>query len=69
MGTNLRAEQSIRLDSAPYRALRDYAEAGLTHLFPLAKASWLEASVRAHRIETHYEYSFRLFAVAKLRLE
>jgi hypothetical protein len=61
--------QSIRLNSVPYRSLRDYAEAGLTHVFPLAKDSWLEASIRSHRIENHYEYSFRVFAVAKLRID
>ena len=61
--------QSIRLDGTAYRLLRDYAEAGLTKLFPLAKDSWIETSARAHRVEHHYEYSFRIFAVAKLRLD
>ena len=61
--------QSIQLDGTAYRLLHDYAEAGLTKLFPLAKDSWIEASVRAHRVEHHYEYSYRIFAVAKLRLD
>jgi hypothetical protein len=61
--------QSIRLDGTPYRSLRDYAEAGLTRTFALAKDSWLEASVRGHRVENHYEYSFRILSVAKLRLD
>jgi hypothetical protein len=61
--------QSIRLDSVPYRQLRDYAETGLTRLFPLAKDSWIEASARLHRVESHYEYSFRVYAVAKLTLD
>lgn len=60
---------SIRLDGTHYRMLRDYAEVGFTRLFPLAKESWLEASVRGHRVERHYEYSFRIFAVAKLRID
>jgi hypothetical protein len=61
--------QSMQLDGTPYRLLRDYAELGLTKLFPLAKDSWVEASVRAHRVEHHYEYSYRIFAVAKLRID
>ena len=61
--------QSIQLDGAPYRSLRDYAEAGLTKLFPLAKDSWLEASARVHRVERHYEYSYRILAVARLRVD
>jgi hypothetical protein len=60
--------QSIRRDGTAYRSLRDYAEAGLTRLFPLAPRSWLEASVRWHRVENDYEYSFRIFAVAALTL-
>ena len=61
--------QSIRRDGTPYRSLRDYAEAGVTRSFPLAKDSWLEASIRGHRVENHYEYSFRILSVAKLRLD
>ena len=61
--------QSIRLDGTPYRNLRDYGEVGVTRVFPLAKDSWLEASVRGHRVEHDYDYSFRIFAVAKLRID
>jgi hypothetical protein len=61
--------QSIQLDGTPYRSLRDYAEAGVTKLFPLAKDSWLEASARFHRVERHYEYSYRILAVTRLRLD
>jgi hypothetical protein len=60
---------SMRRDGTAYRLLRDYAEGGLTRLFPLAKDSFIEASLRGHRVEHHYEYSFRLFAVAKLRID
>jgi hypothetical protein len=60
---------SIRLDGTAYRQLRDYAEFGATKVVPLAKDSWLEGSFRGHRIEHHYEYSFRIFAVAKLRVD
>lgn len=61
--------QSIRLDGRRYRSLRDYAEAGVTRSFSLAKDSWLEASIRGHRVENHYEYSFRILSIAKLRLD
>jgi len=64
-----RQYQSLQLDGTEYRALRDYAEAGLTRLFPLAQRSWLEASFRWHRIESHYEYSFRILATAKLQID
>jgi hypothetical protein len=60
---------SIRLDGTGYRLLRDYAELGATKVVPLARDSWLEASFRGHRVEHHYEYSFRIFAVAKLRID
>jgi hypothetical protein len=60
--------QSIRRSGAKYRGLRDYAEAGLTGTFPLAPGSSLEMSARWHRVESDYEYSFRVLAVAKLRV-
>lgn len=58
---------SLRRDGARFLGLRDYLETGLTRRFPLAPRSSLEASVRWHRVESHYEYSFRLLAVAHLR--
>src|SRR5688572_14144604 len=61
--------QSLRMDGRPYRNLRDYGEVGFTRVFPLAKDSWLEASVRGHRVEHDYGYSFRILAVAKLRID
>jgi hypothetical protein len=60
--------QSIRRDGTRYRGLRDYAEAGLTRTFPLAADSLIEASVRWHRVENDYEYSFRIMAIARLRM-
>ena len=60
---------SLRMDGRPYRNLRDYGEVGFTRVFPLARDSWLEASVRGHRVEHDYDYSFRILAVAKLRFE
>ena len=57
------------MDGRPYRNVRDYGEVGFTRVFPLARDSWLEASVRGHRVEHDYDYSFRIFAVAKLRID
>jgi hypothetical protein len=59
---------SLRRDGSHYNGLRDYAEAGLTRTFALARESWLEASARWHRVENDYEYSFRILAHASLRL-
>ena len=60
---------SVRMDGTYFRNLRDYGEVGFTRVFPLAPQSWLEASVRGHRVERHYDYSFRILAVAKLRID
>lgn len=59
---------SLRRDGSHYNGLRDYAEAGLTRTFVLARDSWLEASARWHRVENDYEYSFRILAHASLRM-
>jgi hypothetical protein len=55
--------QSIRRDGSRYRGTRDYSEAGLTRGFRPAETVYVEASVRLHRIEDHYEYSYRIVAV------
>jgi hypothetical protein len=46
-----------------YRGTRDYSEAGLTRRFTLAPGAILEVSGRVHRIENHYEYSYRVKSV------
>ena len=58
---------SLRLDGTRFFALRDYLEVGLTRRVDLAPRSWLEASARWHRVESDYEYSFRVMAVTALR--
>jgi hypothetical protein len=55
---------SLRRDGTRYRGTRDYAEAGLTRAFRVAPSVVLEASGRLHRVERHYEYSFRVLATA-----
>jgi hypothetical protein len=59
--------QSIRRNGSTYRGIRDYAETGLTRNFRLAPDIRLEASARLHRVEKHYEYSYRVLAIAGLR--
>jgi hypothetical protein len=57
---------SVRRDGSRYRGVRDYAEAGLTRTFDAAKGVVFEASGRVHRVEAHYEYSYRVICVARL---
>jgi hypothetical protein len=58
---------SIRRDGSRYRGVRDYSELGVARTFKPAAGVTLEASARLHRIENHYEYSFRVLAVTALR--
>jgi hypothetical protein len=59
--------QSIQRVGEIYRGTRDYAEAGVTRTFQLAPGVALAASGRLHRIENHYEYSYRVLALTSLR--
>jgi hypothetical protein len=59
---------SLRRNGTRYRGVRDYAEAGLTRTFKPAAGILLEASGRLHRVERHYEYSFRIVGVARIEL-
>jgi hypothetical protein len=54
---------SIERNGERYRGIRDYSEAGLTRRFTLAPTAILDVSGRLHRIENHYEYSFRVKSV------
>lgn len=54
---------SVRRSGERYRGTRDYAEAGLTRRFALAPAAMLEVSGRFHRVESHYEYSYRVLSI------
>lgn len=55
---------SLRRNGAYYGGVRDYAELGLTRTFAPADGVRLEASGRLHRVERHYEYSFRIVSRA-----
>jgi hypothetical protein len=58
---------AVRLDGSRVRRMRDYAEAGLARRFAVAEGVTVDASVRAHRVEHHYEYSYRLLGRVRLR--
>jgi hypothetical protein len=57
---------SLRRDGRYYGGIRDYSEAGLTRTFRPAPGVVLGASARLHRVETHYEYSYRIVGAARL---
>lgn len=58
--------QSLGRDGRYYRGVRDYAEAGIARTFRPAPGVALGASFRFHRVEAHYEYSYRIVGAARL---
>jgi len=58
--------QAIRHDGSRYNGIRDYAETGVTRRFKLAPNTVIETSLRFHRTEDNYEFSFRVLGVANL---
>ncbi|MEW6323382.1 MAG: hypothetical protein AB1635_20110 [Acidobacteriota bacterium] len=57
---------SARLDGTAFPRIRDYGEAGVTRVFRPAPGVDLQASFRLHRVERHYEYSYRI--VSRVRI-
>ena len=57
---------SIRRDGTRWRGVRDYSEAGLTRTFDVAPGVRCEASARIHRVERHYEYSYRILGIVRV---
>jgi hypothetical protein len=57
----------LRRSGTLFRKTRDYGEIGLTRHFHPAPAVQFDASVRLHRTESNYEYSYRLLARVQLR--
>ena len=55
-------------DGSPFRRVRDYSEAGLARLFPLASGLDFEGSLRLHHVESRFSYSYRLLAIVHLGL-
>ena len=58
--------QAVRMDGTRYNGLRDYAEAGITGRFKVAPESVIETSIRLHRVEDNWDYSFRILGVTHL---
>jgi hypothetical protein len=58
--------RSLRRDGTRWEGIRDYAEAGLTRTFQVAPDVRIQASARLHRVERHYEYSYRILAATNL---
>jgi hypothetical protein len=58
---------SMRRNGTRYRGVRDYAETGVTRTFKLAPTTLIETSFRLHRVERHYEYSYRVLGVVDVR--
>ncbi len=56
-----------RLDGSMFRKVRDYGEVGVTRQFRPAEGVHLLASVRIHRVESSYEYSYRIVGRVRLR--
>ena len=57
----------LRRNDSRYRKVRDYAEIGLTRTGHPVGALRLEGSARLHRVENHYEYSYRILGRVSLR--
>jgi hypothetical protein len=56
-----------RRDGRVFHKVRDYAEWGLTRHFRPAPELHMFAAFRIHRIESHYEYSYRIVGRVRLR--
>ncbi len=57
----------LRRDDSRYRKVRDYAEIGLTRSGHPVGPLLLEGAARLHRVESHYEYSYRILGRVRLR--
>jgi hypothetical protein len=57
---------ALRTDGSMFRKVRDYGELGLTRHFRPAPGVDLFAAFRLHRVESSYEYSYRI--VGRVRL-
>jgi hypothetical protein len=58
---------AARTDGTMFRKVRDYAELGVTRHFRPAPGLHLFAAARLHRVESHYEYSYRIVGRVRLR--
>ncbi len=58
--------QSVLRDGRYYRGIRDYAEAGIARTFRPAPGVAVGAAFHFHRVESHYEYSYRIVGAVRL---
>jgi hypothetical protein len=58
---------AVRTDGRLWRKTRDYGEVGLTRRFAPAPGVDMFAAFRLHRVESHYEYSYRIVGRVRLR--
>jgi hypothetical protein len=58
---------ALRTNGTLFRNVRDYAELGVTRHFRPAPGVHLFAAARVHRVESQYEYSYRIVARVHLR--
>lgn len=56
-----------RLNGSRHRKARDYAELGVTRVANPVPQLQLEGSARLHRVENHYEYSYRILGRVAFR--
>jgi hypothetical protein len=53
---------ALREDGTVFSNTRDYSEAGITRLFAASESMMFEGSFRVHRVESAWNYSYRLLA-------
>lgn len=58
---------AARIDGTMFRRVRDYGELGLTRHFRPAPGVHLFAAARLHRVESSYEYSYRIVGRVAIR--
>jgi hypothetical protein len=58
---------ALRQNGTMFRKVRDYGEFGITRQFRPAAGVHVFAAFRLHRIESHYEYSYRIVGRVHLR--
>jgi hypothetical protein len=58
---------ALRTDGSMFRKVRDYGEVGLTRHFRPAPGVHFFAAFRLHRVESNYEYSYRIVGRVRLR--
>ena len=58
---------ALQTDGTMFRKVRDYGEVGLTRHFRPAPGVHVFAAARLHRVESKYEYSYRIVGRVSIR--